>query len=764
MEAAMAEKKSYDKEERRYRVRLEGFSPEEERPDFAVTAVDRDMKPLHEAPVSADGEFQLPAEALKAAHRIVIGPRIEEGMTVDPRTVLRYRPAQFQELLGATGGLDVASRYWKTWRGYVVCVTGSVRRCRPIWDWYVDKLRVFNAAVGRLAASSAVSELAEGSPLSLREKPRRRASINSIRAALDVSRINITPLRPLRCQVVCNGTVEVYRRTCCCHREWLLADPRLPKLIRELEVLVRDLDQPVIGPWPPLPDPPPEFSLAQEVAKLPFLMEGALNQKTLNARQDLAAIRSLPAAEAAAYILARPYLWVCSCGRPTKVAQGHIQPNGTFSICWWEFPRLLRALCHDEYAYVVKQVINGVPVTIYNGLAADIWFDRTDDAELTTYSPLARACRDNGSRDDAYVYLELIGDAEAWHLKTPDATGWDRVAAPAFNDGLVHPSGDPGSSAPYDRPWGGTLKIYFKFSEGLRDVGAKYYRLSVTAADASGNPVGPRTYIGDGLSWEKSVGAGVTVPVSLGPVPPATVGGQNYLYIIPYDHDADWDADQYHAMLDTNRIAWNDPNVRHLLTLEVFDDTGRRLRPNGTPATGQPGPEIEAPFTYRRQFQDLGPSANVPFGALTHMFWWDNRPVFADLETLRRDGLIYNAECQYLQGLSSSEFSVGYRAYHPNPLFHDSHTIWWYRGAGSTPEHQDTLTYSTVNVGKPPDPAGVSGSNTFGQMLRTNLDPSRLKCSFVVHLSVGVKTFDGENFLGYLNRYDEWAFSIEING
>ena len=192
----------------------------------------------------------------------------------------------------------------------------------------------------------------------------------------------------------------------------------------------------------------------------------------------------------------------------------------------------------------------------------------------------------------------------------------------------------------------------------------------------------------------------------------------------------------------------------------MFDDTGRRLHPNGTPATGQPGPEIEAPFTYRRQFQDLGPTANVPFGALTHMFWWDNRPVFADLESLKLDGLAYNPECQYFQGLRTSRFSVGYSAYHPNPLFHDSHSIWWYRGAGTTPFHTGTLTQSNLNV-----VAGDSGINFFEEMLRPDdVVPARLKCSFMVYLSVGVKTFDGENTLTYLNGWDAWAFSLEING
>jgi hypothetical protein len=249
--------------------------------------------------------------------------------------------------------------------------------------------------------------------------------------------------------------------------------------------------------------------------------------------------------------------------------------------------------------------------------------------------------------------------------------------------------------------------------------------------------------------------------VSLGPQPP--IGGTNFLYTIPYDADADWDADQYHAVLNTNDLRWNDPDKRHLLTLEVFDAAGARLRPNGTPPTGQPGAEHTAPFTYRHQFQDLGPTANVPFGALTHLFWWDNRSVYADIESLIKNGLVFNAECQYLQGTAASTLAAGYRAYHPNPQFHYVHALWWYRGSGATPGSTDTLTYSTVNVGMPPNPAGVSGAHTFAHLLRTDLDPSRLKCSFVIYLHCYVKTWDGETILTGLERGDAWAFSVEIN-
>ena len=45
----------------------------------------------------------------------------------------------------------------------------------------------------------------------------------------------------------------------------------------------------------------------------------------------------------------------------------------------------------------------------------------------------------------------------------------------------------------------------------MRDpaVGAYYYRISISEADANGNPTGTRFYYGDGLAWEKVVGADI---------------------------------------------------------------------------------------------------------------------------------------------------------------------------------------------------------------------------------------------------------------
>lgn len=58
------------------------------------------------------------------------------------------------------------------------------------------------------------------------------------------------------------------------------------------------------------------------------------------------------------------------------------------------------------------------------------------------------------------------------------------------------------------------------------------------------------------------------VSVSLGPDP---VGGQNDLYAIPYDSDGDWDDGQSHAFLNAQDTRWSNPNLRHLVTIEVFD-------------------------------------------------------------------------------------------------------------------------------------------------------------------------------------------------
>ncbi|HHJ15213.1 MAG TPA: hypothetical protein ENJ80_00785 [Gammaproteobacteria bacterium] len=743
------------------KLRLQGLKPGEERPDVTVSAFDRKGKCLVSLVVDEDGTFKLPANVLKKAHRVRVGPGDKVAQDVPSDVYLTYRAVDFGSILEA-GILDIGRGVWEGWFFRYRCVSGTVSRCRRSSWWHVELAR---AALRPLV-----------SPDSMILPSRKVAAIGAPVIADQLSTaIGLDDLIawPVRCSKICLGTVEVYRRVCCCE-PWVFRDPRLDTLLEDLEDLLNGIPEipDLTNPPGPGPDPGPYNPL--------FLRDGALDEQSLRANQDLQALRSMPAERVAEYINTRPYL-LCrrhSCGSPVKVAEGTIGPDGRFNICWSEFPRLLRVGCHEKYAYKVKQKIGPFTVTIYNGVAAGHWYDQDDKASLKSYHPWAVACRDNGGAGDAFVYLDEIGDTDSSLLKTPGQTNATSVGEPDANDGLAFPAGGPhdGNNV-HDRNWGGTLKLAIMFSESMRTIGAKYYRVSVTEADDDGNPVGVSEYVTRGLSWKKAVavsGGVDVVPVTLGPYSTtAPDEPQANLYEIPFDGDlgtnADWEADQYHVYLNTNSSSkqWSDPGAvagqpakRHLVTIEIFDATGKRLRPNGTPSTGLPGAEIEAAFTFRRKIQDTGPTDMVPFGALTHLFWWDNRDVVASIKDLRMNGLESDEECQFLNGTYSSTFGIGYRAYHPWELFQRYHKISWKRGLSGG---SDTMLVTSLNVGVPPAAVGAGPTHTFGHMLDHPVasTPPRTKCAFTVFLTTYNKRTDGDN-LSFSWASDSAAFALDI--
>jgi hypothetical protein len=219
------------------------------------------------------------------------------------------------------------------------------------------------------------------------------------------------------------------------------------------------------------------------------------------------------------------------------------------------------------------------------------------------------------------------------------------------------------------------------------------------------------------------------------------------------------------------------PASNHLVTLEVFNAAGERLRPLGAPASGQAGTEVARAFKYRRWFQPGGSvgddTEEVPFAALTHLFCWDNRKPVADITRLVMNGVASDAECQFLiddDDDGEATFGLEYRAYVPDERFQHSHGISWVRGlngsalnggAGSLP-----TPLSPSNVGKPLALPANSGTDTFEHML-TRLDPPSPpevleRCSFSVTLTTFVKTTNGENF-GYDHRSETAAFALEID-
>lgn len=701
-------------------LRLNGVEAGQETPDLAVYALDRRKRPIQQMPVDKEGAFEIPADVLKKATYIAIGAETET-QKFDITHALTYRTRRFAEMLVDNPLIEIPKPDWFGWLWVTRCVTGTVRHSYP-YPWFVSDL--LQQAVLQKAAQAQF----------VRALPTKKAALSNVALA------KTAILKPFfhRSETVCDGVVEVYRRTCCCS-PWIVLEPRLPELIRDLE----DLLERIPVKWPPIPepDPPPFF-------ELPLFRGGMMNEMALNAPADLAALRSLPQPQKLEYVQARPYLlhFLCNCGAAVKVAQGTIRSDGGFSICWTEPLRLMLVNCHDEYAYVVKQNIGGSTVTIYDGMAGGKWFHYDDEAKLVSYHPQAQGCRHNDfPGEGAFALLQDIGMTESHRLKTPDATGWDRVAAPLYNDGLVDPVANPVDAfGQYkNRNWGGSLYLRYHFSEPMKDIGAMYYRISVSAANAIGDPTGDRTYLSAGISWRKYVVSGTDILVETQNLGPFSAGGENSLFLIPYDDDADWQSGQYHGILATTDFA----NGRYLLTVEVFNAAGQRLRPAGSGGAG-----VDAAFTYRRWYQPTGPTAEVPFAALTHMLWWDNRKAVADIVDLRHNGAASDEQCQFMEGPGSDTFSVGYVAYHPEPMFLLNHSLWWRRGLNGPTGY--LVNSSPFNVG----PAlGVSPAETFANML-----DAEQKCSFTLNLYANVKTTNGFGTLDALDDWDYASFALEI--
>jgi hypothetical protein len=740
-----------------FKLELVGLAAEGERPKVAVQALDADGGVVHTQMVEADGRFALPADVLKRADRVALGAPDGKG-GIKAEASITYRAREFAAQI-KDGTLALAEGIWSTFRFHWTCVSGSVQVCRRR-PWWFESIIAAATRVDERALRTRASLASAAGAAALRLQERIVPSLNDLL------------IWPVRCAPVCLGTVDVYRRTCCC---WpIVFDARIPDLIRDLEIYVERL--PKVTPPKRFPPPPPPPG---DPLSTPFFKGGALNELAVNATHDLHALRSLSGDQAAQYIQDRPYLLhrLCLCSAAVKVGSGTIQPDGRFNICWLEPLRLVQANCYDQYAYVVKQTIGNTTTTIYDGLAANAWFAAGVHPVLSSYNGNAFSCNETGPGDgNAYVFLDLIGDTESHELTTPDSTGWDRVATPGANAGLLFRGFGPNQS--HLRNLGGAFELTFIFSLGMRApaIGATYYRISIARADASGNPTGPRMYYGDGLAWDRIVGADI-VSQSLGP---NTVGGESNLYRIPYSDEPWVGSVRYHALINTmkaelNALAAGDitsPAANHLITLEVFNAAGERLRPLGTPASGQSGTELAKAFKYRRWLQPSGTpgdeTVEVPFAALTHLFCWDNRPAVADITRLVMNNVASDEECQFLHGPGNSTFAVEYRAYVPDERFQHAHSITWVRGLNGTEENggRGALTTPTPsNVGKPPVPPANSSSDTFAHML-TRLDPSDppvvlQRCSFAVTLTTQAKTTNGED-LNYPYAQEIAAFALAI--
>jgi hypothetical protein len=236
-------------------LRLNGVEPGQDLPDLALFALDRRRRPIHQSPVDKDGNFEVPSDVLKKSTYIAIGPETETQRFETAQAQI-YRTSRFQQLISETPLLEIPKFDWYGWLWITRCVTGKVSHCYP-WPWFISDL---------------LQQVTIQKALQVQDLPviaTKRSTLADIALA---KRAFIKPFFH-RCETVCDGIVEVYRRTCCCY-PWIVLEPRLPELIKDLE----DLLERIPVKWPPIPepDPPPFFDL-------PLFRGGLLNETALNA-------------------------------------------------------------------------------------------------------------------------------------------------------------------------------------------------------------------------------------------------------------------------------------------------------------------------------------------------------------------------------------------------------------------------------------------------------------------------------------------------
>jgi hypothetical protein len=433
----------------------------------------------------------------------------------------------------------------------------------------------------------------------------------------------------------------------------------------------------------------------------------------------------------------------CSCSTK-KVAETAVSGDGEFSVCF-RAP-LVPFRCRVSYFYKVRQWQGNQWVYIYDGAAVNAYFKASDDAHLKTWKGIA--CNPDGgggipNPGGEFVMLENIGVIPSWKLASPTQDTELGVASPAAGDGLV-------THNYAGQPWGKTLSFRLKFSEGLKALGAKYYRMSVAKASATGDAIGTPQQLTGAIAWSrwKWVGPQLqTEAVSLGP---NIVGANSDLYLIPYESDAPdggWLWFQFHH-------AWNTAqhdNGKHVVIVEVFDAAGNRIKPAGAPGAGNP-----VGFTFRRWTDEINTAA-VNFAALTHLFHVDNVSCYGDIVALRKNNEAVSGPCLFLQGCTGDNFTVRFYAFHANNFMH-SYNLWAVRGLNDS----NIAIESGTSNAPSPIPAVLSADNakaatkTFGEMLGPHQ-----KCAFAIELRVYPKHTNGMGIIHEYGMGDTAAVALE---
>jgi hypothetical protein len=716
------------------------LAPHETAPEVALYALDDQGKPKQKLAQARDGLLPVAASNLKG--RIALGPDVANLSELSGDLLAVYRADQVAKIWSREGLILPRARWTVFWPLYR-CVSGRVRKCRPWWWEIVAEVPIIASAGIKLSKSIAL----------------RTQAASQIAIASSLGGIRCFPWR---CVPLCDGIVEIYERQCCCI--WV----DIPDLLKRL----REILERIPFPWPPEPDPGPDpapFEVGlQRLRNRPLqprlaaksaagAVARGLNPTTVPPErlyQAYSDLQRLPNAEAQKYALELDWLYphFCACSS-RKVGETAIQPGGVFDFCYRA--GLPPFGCRLSYAYRVRQLIGGSWVTVYDGIASGAWFGAGEEADIRVTNPRALPCGDPGDAPPGegtpFVMLEHVTGPTTHHFNFAPQTGLSQVPVLDPDDGLYTTGYAP------DCPWGGGLGLRLWLSPELNGTVA-YYRLSVVPVDSTGTPTGPAEVLRDPVSWtyfDLVGGQWIVQGTGLGPV---TQGGESYLYSVPYWSGAgsrNWLSGQYHQIWNTPAFA----NGRYHLILEVFDATGARIKPNGAV-----GPGAGKAFQLRRWSSDTV-TANVPFADCTHLLWIDNIPVVGDIVDLRQNGVANPAQCQFMTGGEGDQFSIGYRAYHPNGVsnsdsFMYTHWIRWQRGLNGPLGYLAPAISPSTDAGEG-GPAAQSGSESFGWMLHAPPSPQN-KCTFSVQLYVAAKHWNGASRLSGYDYSETASFALDL--
>ena len=680
------------------------------------------------------------------------GPDIDEK-DVTKKMLVAFRPSQKISEWANTGVIEINPR-WRDWLVPFVCVHGDVHRCRPIY-WWLDiaaqpsLLQAATAAGASAAKTTAATSMTAAAGSKATSALRSRLDIGIIRPPIEIPQI---------CAPICNAVVEVYEKTCCCHFRPPF-DDLLDRLREILETIppIPDPDPGPLGPWPevgPTPGPDPAPIRAIKMAKL-MRATGSpipLGNPPEKLGQDFYALSAMTTvSERQAYIDDHYYLYPIFCTCSTrKVGETAVDQNGEFSFCHRRPITPFR--CRITYYYKVRQWQGNQWVYIYDGSTTNDYFGQSDDAHLKTWK--GRACDPGDGVPDPgsqFVMLENIGVIPSWHLASPVQDIEFGVNTPGATDGLVN----------YNytgQPWAQTLSFRLKFTEGMKGLGAKYYRVSVVKANSNGDAAGTPLVLTNPVAWSRWKWIGPQLQTETVGLGPNTVGSNSGLYLIPYESDAPdggWLWFQFHQSWNTLQDPISIVDDNYLVIVEVFDAAGSRLRPNGATGAG-----TDKPFTFRRWSTETTTDA-VNFAALTHLFHVNNVSCYGDIVDLRKNGVPSIEECQFIQGCANDNFSVGFYAFHANK-FMASYSLWYHRGLSGPNVTIETGT-SNAPASIPPVPVMLDSSNakqsnskTFDSMLETHP-----KCSFAVELRVYPKHTNGMGIVAGYGASDTAAFALE---